>query len=213
MDAAADVMDQSVGQLLPAVRDALDAGLLLPNGIVAVDAELVAAANPGFSYLAAAADHARGLLSGDGAALERAAGRHHHPWARASTTEDLGVLMAATDHAASRANFELAFPSYEQIGASRDAARIRARLRDVGVRRRHWTRGERPVSGWASLTETECHVADIVAEGLTNAQVADRMFLSRHTVDFHLRQIFRRLTISSRVELTRLAIERDSPSQ
>jgi DNA-binding CsgD family transcriptional regulator len=69
------------------------------------------------------------------------------------------------------------------------------------------------VSGWASLTNTEQSVADLVAEGLTNPQVAGRMFLSRHTVDFHLRQIFRKLAIGSRVELTRLALTRgtDAP--
>jgi DNA-binding CsgD family transcriptional regulator len=64
------------------------------------------------------------------------------------------------------------------------------------------------VSGWASLTDTECAVAELVAEGLTNAQVADRLYLSRHTVDFNLRQIFRKLGITSRVALARLHFER-----
>jgi DNA-binding CsgD family transcriptional regulator len=48
----------------------------------------------------------------------------------------------------------------------------------------------------------------VVAEGVTNAQAADRLFLSRHTVDFHLRQVFRKLEIHSRVELTRSVLER-----
>jgi DNA-binding CsgD family transcriptional regulator len=65
------------------------------------------------------------------------------------------------------------------------------------------------VSGWPSLTATETSVARLVADGLTNRQVAARLCLSHHTVDFHLRQIFRKLGISSRVELTRLALERD----
>jgi DNA-binding CsgD family transcriptional regulator len=47
----------------------------------------------------------------------------------------------------------------------------------------------------------------VVAEGLTNAKAAERMFLSRHTIDFHLRQIYCKLDISSRVELTRLVLE------
>jgi DNA-binding CsgD family transcriptional regulator len=47
----------------------------------------------------------------------------------------------------------------------------------------------------------------LVAEGLTNRQVAERMFLSRHTVDFHLRQVFRKLGINSRVELVAVALE------
>jgi transcriptional regulator of acetoin/glycerol metabolism len=62
----------------------------------------------------------------------------------------------------------------------------------------------RPTFGWDSLTDTEGSVADLVAQGMTNRQVAARLFLSPHTVGFHLRQIFRKLDITSRVELARL---------
>jgi DNA-binding CsgD family transcriptional regulator len=68
-------------------------------------------------------------------------------------------------------------------------------------------RDRRPRWGWESLTETEHLVATTVAEGLTNSQTAARLFQSRHTVDFHLRQIYRKLDISSRVQLTRLVLE------
>jgi DNA-binding CsgD family transcriptional regulator len=67
-----------------------------------------------------------------------------------------------------------------------------------------------PVSGWASLTGTERSVAAIIAEGATNKEAAARLYLSRHTIDFHLRQIFRKLGIASRVELTRHVVERTS---
>jgi DNA-binding CsgD family transcriptional regulator len=67
---------------------------------------------------------------------------------------------------------------------------------------------DRPVSGWDSLTDTEREVAELVAEGITNAQVAERMYVSRHTIDFYLRQIFRKLGIESRVALARLHLER-----
>jgi DNA-binding CsgD family transcriptional regulator len=82
------------------------------------------------------------------------------------------------------------------------------RLRDVGrpLRRSH----RRPVVGWASLTQTEARISDLVALGLTNIEVAERMFLSRHTVDFHLRQVFRKLQVNSRVELTRLSLQRNN---
>jgi DNA-binding CsgD family transcriptional regulator len=69
------------------------------------------------------------------------------------------------------------------------------------------------VSGWASLTETERAVASLVAEGLSNQQVADRMFLSRHTVDFHLRHIFRKLGVGSRVVLARLVLSNEGAAQ
>ena len=68
----------------------------------------------------------------------------------------------------------------------------------------------RPVEGWQSLTDTERQVAFLVAEGLTNAQVGQRMFLSRHTIDFHLRQIFRKLNVHSRVAMTRRVLEFES---
>jgi DNA-binding CsgD family transcriptional regulator len=47
---------------------------------------------------------------------------------------------------------------------------------------------------------------------LTNAEVGDRLHLSRHTIDFHLRQIFRKLDVRSLVELTRLVVEREQGS-
>ena len=94
------------------------------------------------------------------------------------------------------------------MGADRDQARIRQRLRRLGIRRRHWAApAARPLTGWASLTETEQAVAGFVAEGLNNNQVAARMYISTHTVAHHLRQAFRKLSITSRVELTRIVLE------
>jgi len=66
--------------------------------------------------------------------------------------------------------------------------------------------GSRPRYGWESLTDTERSVVQVVAEGLTNREAAERLFLSRHTVDFHLRSIYRKLEVESRVELTRLVL-------
>ena len=48
----------------------------------------------------------------------------------------------------------------------------------------------------------------MVAQGLNNKQVAARMYISTHTVAHHLRQAFRKLSITSRYELTRIVIER-----
>lgn len=65
----------------------------------------------------------------------------------------------------------------------------------------------RPPYGWASLTETEESVVELVARGLTNRQVGGHLLISRHTVDSHLRSIFSKLDLNSRVELTRAALE------
>jgi DNA-binding CsgD family transcriptional regulator len=59
------------------------------------------------------------------------------------------------------------------------------------------------------LTSAELAVARLVAEGMTNREVAERLFLSPHTVNSHLRHVFTKLGINSRVELARLARLRD----
>jgi DNA-binding CsgD family transcriptional regulator len=71
----------------------------------------------------------------------------------------------------------------------------------------------RPTLGWGSLTDTELSVTSLVRQGLTNRGAAERLLMSRYTVDSHLRSIFRKLDISSRVELTRAAVEHDSGGQ
>ena len=68
---------------------------------------------------------------------------------------------------------------------------------------KRWTR-RRPVVGWSSLTDSERRLATLVSEGLTNRQVAEQLLISRHTVDSHLRHIFAKLGINSRVGLARL---------
>jgi DNA-binding CsgD family transcriptional regulator len=61
---------------------------------------------------------------------------------------------------------------------------------------------------WDGLTSGERRVASAVADGLTNVEAADRLFMSRHTVDFHLRSIFRKLDVSSRAELKNFVRDR-----
>jgi DNA-binding CsgD family transcriptional regulator len=172
-------------------------------------AEALADAHPGFPALAAAAAHSRGLTRQDPACLTEAAAQHPDPWARASATEDLGVLHGGKgDRDQSIRHLKDALGGYGQAGAYRDQARIRRRLRKLGIRRRHWSNPSvKPVTGWNSLTGTEQAVAGLVAEGLNNKQVAARMYISTHTVAHHLRQAFRKLSIASRVELTRIVIE------
>ena len=66
----------------------------------------------------------------------------------------------------------------------------------------------RPSTGWASLTPTEARVAELAAQGLTNPQIAERMFVSRATVKTHLAHIFAKLDVHNRAELTAHAVRR-----
>jgi DNA-binding CsgD family transcriptional regulator len=73
----------------------------------------------------------------------------------------------------------------------------------TGARRR---RSGQPRFGWASLSSTELVVADLAASGRTNRQIAQALVVSPHTVDSHIRHIYGKLGISSRIELTRLVL-------
>ncbi|MHB8465579.1 MAG: helix-turn-helix transcriptional regulator [Acidimicrobiales bacterium] len=75
------------------------------------------------------------------------------------------------------------------------------------ARRARGTRG-RPTSGWRSLTPTELEVVRLVAEGLTNPQIGERLFIARGTVKVHLSHIFTKLAIATRSELASEATRR-----
>jgi DNA-binding CsgD family transcriptional regulator len=67
---------------------------------------------------------------------------------------------------------------------------------------------QRPSSGWDSLTPMELKVVGLVAEGLTNPQIAEQLFISKRTVSTHLSHVFAKLGVASRAELASLATER-----
>jgi DNA-binding CsgD family transcriptional regulator len=171
-------------------------------------ADHLAVANPTVAHLVAGARQVRALLDVDAAALAASAEGYRQPWARASALEDAAVVHAAGGEGdRARALLDRAVAAYRRAGAARDAARVTARIGDLSTRRGRPRRGSRPVEGWRSLTDAERRVARVIADGRTNAEAAGALCLSRHTVDFHLRQIFRKLGIRSRVDLARIAIE------
>jgi DNA-binding CsgD family transcriptional regulator len=67
--------------------------------------------------------------------------------------------------------------------------------------------------GWSSLTEPEVVIARLVAEGLTNREIARHRLISIHTVDAHIRHIYCKLGIASRTQLTRVVVSNcDEPA-
>jgi DNA-binding CsgD family transcriptional regulator len=102
---------------------------------------------------------------------------------------------------------------YESLDARAWAARAEAGLRRLGVRR--GTRGprRRPTSGWESLTETQREVSILVADGLTNREVARRLHISPHTVNTHLRHVFQKLNVSNRAGLAVTVAREEKPNR
>jgi DNA-binding CsgD family transcriptional regulator len=214
-------LEQPILPLFP--MDVTDEPHLVRVALAADDGELVdatvtaaqarAARNPAIRSVQGAAAHARGLAENDIARLARAGvllDTGQRPLALASALEDLGrAQLCAGTLTSGVASLDRALVLYAGAGADWDAGRVRARLRRSGVRRRLITT-ERPRDGWGSLTESEVAVIRLVADGLTNREAAERLFVSPHTVNSHLRHAFTKLRLKSRVELARVVSEHDS---
>ena len=203
--------------------DVTDEVALARIAMAAGDGELAATAvatarerlrlNPAVASIAGTAAHAEGLVTGDADHLALAVKYFEEgprPLALASALEDAGKVLAGRGNREEGvALLGQALELYYRAGASWDAARLRQRLRALGVRRR-LAGMVPPRNGWSGLTECELDVVRQVARGLTNRQVAERLFLSQHTVSNHLRHAFAKLDITSRVELARLAATHDN---
>lgn len=128
---------------------------------------------------------ASGRIPDIGAAAEDAAAIA----ARAGRTEDAVRLL------------DEALSVYDTLGAAADAARADAALRALGIRRGRKRRRAGARTGWESLTQTEMEVVRLAAEGLTNREIGQRLFVSRRTVETHLSHVFGKLSVTTRVQL------------
>ena len=131
-------------------------------------------------------------------AIERALVEHERaasPFERARTLLAHGtVLRRAKRKRAARESLERARDQFVQLGAALWAERALAELGRIGGR----------VRGGHELTPTERSVAELVAQGKTNREVAAELFVSVHTVEASLTDIYDKLGVRSRSQLTRL---------
>jgi DNA-binding CsgD family transcriptional regulator len=97
-----------------------------------------------------------------------------------------------------RAHLHAALELFQILGAVPWAGRTEAELRATGE-----TARKRDPFAVAELTPQELQIAGLVADGLTNREIAAQLFLSPRTVDYHLRKVFPKLGIGSRTELVR----------
>jgi DNA-binding CsgD family transcriptional regulator len=71
----------------------------------------------------------------------------------------------------------------------------------IAYARRGRGKRKRPTHGWKSLTPTEVRVTELVADGLTNRQIGQKLFISPRTIQTHLSHVFTKLGVSTRAEL------------
>jgi DNA-binding CsgD family transcriptional regulator len=161
----------------------------------------------------AVARHCEGLLRRDPILIESAIEDYEQgslvPY-RAQARENLAVLLAERgDLDAAQGAYDAAAEEYVALEAAWDLRRAETRLRSYGLRRGRYRLRQRPATGWPALTPTELTVADLVAEGLSNPDVAARLRISRRTVETHVAHILAKIGGRSRGEI---ALTRPKPS-
>jgi DNA-binding NarL/FixJ family response regulator len=167
------------------------------------------AAGTGAPAARAVVEHGRALLTGDDAAEEhfrRALDAHAASLRtpdRARTELALGEhLRRARRRVDAREHLRTALSLFEELGATPWAERAAQELRASGE-----TARRRDVSTATELTAQERQVTALVRQGLSNRDVAAQLFVSPRTVDFHLRNVFSKLGVASRAELTALPLD------
>lgn len=161
------------------------------------------------------AQHCQGLLDGDPEAVQATAAQFQaigYPLFSAQALENAAVLHAEKgDASAARAAYLQAVGIYGDLGAAWDIIRADSRLRHYSIRRGARGIRHRPTTGWEALTSTERKIAGLIAEGLSNPDIASQLFLSRNTVQTHVSHILTKFNARSRVEIAR-AIPRQTGS-
>jgi DNA-binding CsgD family transcriptional regulator len=113
------------------------------------------------------------------------------------------ALARGGDRDAATATLEAAHSELGRCGAARYRDEVEELLRRLGQRVRRRGGPHRAGSGIEALTERELEVAKLVADRLTNREIAKRLFLSEKTVERHMSRILRKLGVDSRVDVAR----------
>jgi len=162
----------------------------------------------GMPWARAAVHHCRAVVGTSETEVELREALHWHARsprlpARARTQLALGEhLRRQRRRTDARVPLREALDIFESLGATSWAERARQELRASGETAR---RGEKLVA--TELTAQEEQVAGLVRQGLSNKDVAARLYISPRTVDFHLRNVFSKLGVTSRTELVALATD------
>jgi DNA-binding CsgD family transcriptional regulator/tetratricopeptide (TPR) repeat protein len=165
----------------------------------------------------ASALYCQGLLDHDVTRLLEAAARYGvagRPLLQAQALESAAAdFVRVDDRDQARGAFTQAVEVYASLGAAADVARLQARFRAHGIRRGPHTKHRRAQSGWDSLTPAETKIAALVGGGLSNPEIAAKLFLSRRTVATHVSHILKKLDVHSRTDIAREAALRNIESR
>ncbi|MFC0431241.1 AAA family ATPase [Kutzneria buriramensis] len=203
-----DVLPEIV-RLAMAVGD-LDTARTTTERVVAL------AADSEVRHRIGAAAYCRGLVDGDGEELLHAATAYREcglPLARAKALEAAATAFVHNGQSSSaRAAASRALDLYAELGAEWQLARAQSSLRGLGLRRGPKVKHRRAKTGWDSLTPAEATVAQLVVAGLSNPQIAERLFVSRRTVTTHVSHILAKLQVRTRTDIAREASLRQAAS-
>ena len=201
-------LEESEDLLPDAVRLAMTIGDLDTAKDLAGHAAALAAESQ-IPHRQANALYCSGLLDHDATLLLGAAERYgeaSRPLLRAKALEAAaGEFVGTDDRDQARAAFTGAVEIYAALGAVADVARLQARFRAHGIRRGPRTKHRRALTGWDSLTPAEIKIAALVQGGLSNPEIAAKLFLSRRTVATHVSHILKKLDVHSRTDIAREA--------
>jgi DNA-binding CsgD family transcriptional regulator len=126
-------------------------------------------------------------------------------WAELGYPYEAALALVETD---SEAALRSALRELQRLGATAAASIVARRLRQRGAR--GIPRGPRPstANNSARLTRRELEVVTLIAAGLPNAQIAERLFLSERTVGNHVSSVLRKLGVPSRSRAASEALRR-----
>ena len=166
--------------------------------------------NPEVATLNGLALNLRGLLRGDlGMVAEsvKILQLSPRPVLRAAGAEGYGrLLLSAGDRDAALDHLDAAWDVYDRMGALAPRARVQRLMREAGARRAKWV-SDHTEANEVSLTEAERRVAYLIANGHTNKSTAKSLGISINTVGSHLRSIYAKLGVQSRVQLANILRE------
>jgi DNA-binding CsgD family transcriptional regulator len=194
--------------ILPSYIEALARAGRTEEATRLLDGRLSAARRTGRPHAIAQFLRCQGVVDGDESSFREALEWHErwsNRWERARTELCYGELLRRLKRRGeARLVLRAALDGFEKSGAVLWAERARTELRATGERARR-----RDPSAADELTPQELQVARLVATGLTNRDVAARLFLSPKTIETHLGNVFRKTGVRTRAELAHRF--RDSP--